>query len=582
MATQGLLSEFPPISTETWEQAIRADLKGADYSRKLIRQAEEGLAIKPYYRSEDIAELGFVHATPGDFPYARGTRSAAEWRIRETVEGADPEKANREGHLAIAAGAEEIAFCSLQVAHASDLRLLLAGFEGIPLHLEDADESVLGILIERLNKKAHSAVISAGFDPLSNPDFAANVITSAPQSLVPFTIHGDQFEKWGATAIQEAGLTLAAGIDFLAAMQPHAVSVDRVADSVAFSFVIGSGFFIEIAKLRAFRMLWARALESFGADRDRASARIHARTSRWNETIYDPHVNILRSTTEVISAALGGADSITVAAFDGCFKAPDEAARRLARNTQLILKHEAHLSRVADPGGGSYFLEFLTDSIAREAWQLMQKIEADGGYRKARANGLVAQMLEKSRAAAERSVETRRRALIGTNRYADPKERMLSRKDPSLAGQARRVAQAYEQLRLRTEHFLAKGDKAPRILLAEIGDAKMRAARSHFAADFFACAGLESRTQRFGNTDEIANSEADVIVLCSSDPEYLAIASDLLPQLGGHEREIPVVIAGNPDTAEQLKAIGVADFVHVRTNPIEFLDRWQRHLGIEA
>lgn len=581
MATNSFLREFPPVSNALWEEEIRKDLKGAD-SNKLTWQAEEGLKLKPYYGAEDIADLGFVHAPPRDFPYVRGTRSTAGWRIREDIEVVDPEEANQAALRSIAVGAEEIAFRNVRVGNASDLGMLLTHLELIPIHFENADQHLLHMLIDRLNNKSHSATISTGFDPFSNPDFAVEMVRNAPRVLAPFTIYADEFEEWGTTAIQETGLALAAGIDLLAMMQARGATADRAADSVAFCFAIGGNFFVEIAKLRAFRMLWARALEPFGASLDHARARIHARTSRWNQTIYDPHVNILRSTTEAMSAVLGGADSITVAPFDDSFKAPDEASRRLARNTQLILKHEAQLGRVADSGSGSYFLEAITDLISREAWKLMQKIEAGGGYRKASTDGLVVRMLEKSRVAAEQAIETRRRVLTGTNRYADPTERALSRTDTSHTPPPRRGAQSYEEMRLRTERYSARTGKTPRILLAEIGDAKMRSARSYFTADLFACAGLAATKQMFRNTDEIAAADSDLIVLCSSDPEYQVLATDLLPKLSANKRQTPVVIAGNPDTVEQLKAIGIADFVHVRTNPIEFLTRWQQRLGIEA
>jgi methylmalonyl-CoA mutase len=202
---------------------------------------------------------------------------------------------------------------------------------------------------------------------------------------VPFTIHGAEFAEAGATAVEEIGFTLAAGVDYLAALAEREVDVNCAAAALEFSFAVGSNYFFEIAKFRAFRMLWARAIESFGGTHEAAKARIAARTLGWNKTVYDPCVNILRATTEAMAAVLGGADTVTVTPFDACYKAPDEASRRLARNTQLLLKHEAWLGRVADPGGGSYALETITDSLAREGWRIFQDIEAHGGFRKAQA-----------------------------------------------------------------------------------------------------------------------------------------------------------------------------------------------------
>jgi methylmalonyl-CoA mutase len=481
----------------------------------------------------------------------------------------------------VLAGAGEISFRAANFENASDLNVLLANLEEIPVHFENAGVPQLRLLIERLNARQRPAPVSTGWNPLANLDFAAEVIAAAPATLVPFTIHGEEFEESGATAVEEVGFTLAAAIDFMAGVQERNVDVDHAAASITFSFSIGANYFFQIAKLRAFRMMWAQAVESFGGRRDSARARIHARTSRWNETIYDPHVNILRSTTEAMSAALGGADIITVAPFDECYKAPDEASRRLARNTQIILKREALLSRVADPGAGSYCLESITDFIAREGWKSMREIEVAGGYRKALADGLIAQALERSLAAKEKAVATRRRIFTGTSQHANLSEKALGRIDASRLSGRRRGAWMYEELRLRTERHAAKTGKTPRVLLAEFGDAKMRAARSNFAANFFACAGFDLVAKRFSIADRIPASDPDLIVLCSSDAEYLALAIEVMARLKMLGRETPVIVAGSPESKGQLEAAGVADFIHIRSNPIEVLAKWQQRLGIK-
>ena len=248
-------------------------------------------------------------------------------------------------------------------------------------------------------------------------------------------------------------------------------------------------------------------------------AHIHARTSRWNKTLFDPHVDVLRGTTEAISAALGGADSITVAPFDECYKRPDEDSRRLARNTQILIKQEAFLSRVADPGAGSYALEVLTDTIACESWKVTASIEAGGGYQKALDEGVIARTLKASLAAREKAIVSRRRVFAGTNQYSNASEKALERIDTARFDE-HRGPWSYEELRLRTERHSLRTGTTPRVLLAECGDARMRSARSGFAAGFFACAGFDLLTRRFDNGEQIASQEADLIVLCSSDPEY--------------------------------------------------------------
>ncbi|MGD0348214.1 MAG: methylmalonyl-CoA mutase family protein [Terracidiphilus sp.] len=582
METDKLLEGFPPVGIAAWQAAIARDLKGADPEKRLTWRTEEGLAVKPFYRAEDLAGLACVDTTPGDFPYRRGARATGDWRIREEIDATNTEEANCAACAAVAAGAEEIAFNGISVESANEIDILLRNLDGIPVHFARGGERMIRMLIERQHGTPFAAEMTTGCDALASLDFAAEVIADAPPGLVPFTIHGDALREAGATAVEEIGFALAAGVDFLAALQERGAEIDRAAAALEFSFSVDSNYFFEIAKLRAFRMLWARAVKSFGGTRGAARPRIAVRTSRWNKTVYDPQVNVLRATTEAMSAVLGGADAVTVTPFDACYKAPDEASRRLARNTQLLLKHEAWLGRVADAGGGSYALETITDLMAREGWKVMQGIEARGGFRKAQAEGAIAQMLERSLAAREQAVALRKRVLVGTNQYANPVERALDRVDEERMNADLRGARAYEELRLRTERHAAAGGKTPRVLLAEIGDVKMRAARSHFAANLFACVGFEIQTRRFKKAGEIAAAEANVIVLCSADAEYAALALELMTKLKALNRATLVIVAGNPENAEELRAAGIADFVHLRTPPLEFLATWQERLGIKS
>jgi len=576
--TAHLLSEFPPVSTETWERAIHDDLKGADYAEKLVWRSPEGIDVKPYYRAEDVAGLNLSDTTPGDFPYVRGTRSSGDWRIREHIHAVDPEEASSAARRALAAGAEEIAFLNAAIANSSDLGILVANLGEIPLHFAHVSPGTVRLVLERMTRRQSVALRSADLDWSADPAFSAEVISAAPAEFVPFTIRAQDYADRGATAVEEIGFALASGVDFLAEMRECGVPVDRAAESVAFSFAMGPEYFMQIAKLRAFRAVWAQAVTSFGGAREHARARIYALTSRWNRTIYDPHNNMLRATTEAMSAVLGGADSIYVAPFDDCYNIGDEATQRLARNTQIILKQEAHLARVADAGGGSYYLEALTDAIAQRAWRQLQEIETAGGYRKAAEQ--IEQTLDQRKAAQAKSVVTRRRVLTGTNRFANAAEQALGRIGGDLVPHSGRAALSFEELRLRTERHVATTGKNPHILLAEIGDAKMRSARSGFVAEFLACAGVGVDIRSFSTTQAIASVEADVMVLCSSDGEYLPLVTEVFAEMKARGAQTPVLIAGNPEAAEQLRAVGVTEFIHLRSNPIEVLTKLQQLLGM--
>lgn len=370
-AAANLLAEFPPVSTAEWEAAIAADLKGASYDEKLIWKAPEGVSVRPYYRAADVAELN-LPANP---------RAQAGWRIREEIAAADPAVANRAAVAAIAGGAEEIAFRSVPLENKSDLALLLANLDGIPVHFACATGKTVRLLLQWVHGNSPSALFSAGFDPFENLSFAAEILAECAAHVAPFAIDAADRAPANLNAVEQTGWALAAAVDFFGAMEEQGIDPARAAASVEIKFCSGSNYFFEIARLRAFRALWSRIVECFGGAHAQIPARIAARTAYPPTDSEHSHWNMLRATTQAMAAILGGADSVVIAPFA---EPQDEAAARLARNTQLLLKQEAFFSRVADPGGGSYYLESLTECIAAQAWKEMQAIEARGGYRRAR------------------------------------------------------------------------------------------------------------------------------------------------------------------------------------------------------
>jgi methylmalonyl-CoA mutase len=374
------------------------------------------------------------------------------------------------------------------------------------------------------------------------------------------TIDAAKFEENGATTVQELAFALTEGIEHLAGGGSH---------DIVFGFAIGSSYFFQIAKLRAFRLLWNRVIEAFGIAE--AKTTLHCRTSRWNKSIYDAHVNIVRATTEAMSAVLGGANSITVTPFNSVYKQPDDASRRLARNTQLILKHEAHLDRARDAAAGSYFIEALTGSLARNAWSLMQEIEQLGGYKKAldRIESDIARSREKK----ESEIGHRRRTFIGVNRYPNPAERMLDKIEPGAEAGPRRAPQVFEDIRLDTERPAVR----PVFVILELGDSKTSRARSQFALDLFACGGFETEIRRFRVADDIDIGAAAVIVLCGADAEYPTV----VPRLIAMRPDTPVIVAGYPEAlVDELKAAGVAGFIRDGIDAAATLRHWQGKLGI--
>jgi methylmalonyl-CoA mutase len=342
-------------------------------------------------------------------------------------------------------------------------------------------------------------------------------------------------------------------------MTSGGTTVDEAASSLCFVFAIGSNYFMEIAKLRAARLNWAQAAAAFGpASEASCRMRIHARTALSNKSIYDPYTNLLRATTEALSAIIGGCDSLQVQPF--------RFSERLALNVQRILKEESRLDRVADAAGGSYYVEALTDAVARESWKLFQQIEFAGGF--AEAAGFVQASLTASRQQKEKAVAQRRRTLVGVNKYPD-----LGENAGGAAGRfptgVWRAAEPFERIRLRAERHTAITGRRPRVLLLERGDAKMRMARAQFCRSFFGCGGFDIK-----ESQDI--EPAELIVLCSSDGEYLATAREICPAAN-----VPVLVAGNPkDDIDALTTAGVAGFVHSQSDAIEMLEHWQNRLGM--
>ena len=462
--------DFPPVATATWEAAIQKDLKDADYEKKLVWRSDEGIAVRPYYRSEALVGLEAQLApVPGQFPFVRGDGGA--WAIDQ---GATP---------------------------AAD------------------------------------------------------------------AVRADLVLEAGADAIQQLGIVLACGVEKLTLLSEDR-PVDVAAREIEFVFAVGSTYFFEIAKLRAARMLWARAVAAFApSDLDSCRMKLQVRTSLLNKSICDPYTNVLRVTTEAMSAAIGGCETLTVQPFGF-----DE---HLALGVQRVLAEEAHLNAVADPAGGSYYIEALTASLAREAWKLFQRIEAAGGYSQALNAGWLADEIAKTRAAREKAISSRRKALVGVNNYPDlngkPLQGVPAIDTDSAPFPQFRLAEPFEKIRERTERHAHEIGHAPRVLLLKRGDVKMRTARANFALNFLGCAGFE-----ITESDEYAGTNADLIVLCSADPEYLPFAQEICSAT-----HVPVIVAGNPkDQIDALKATGVQGFVHIASDAVETLTYWQDRLGV--
>jgi methylmalonyl-CoA mutase len=408
----------------------------------------------------------------------------------------------------------------------------------------------------------------------------------------------------GSYIYQELGYALAWGNEYLSKLTEAGLEPAVVAKKIKFHFGISSNYFLEIAKFRAARMLWANIVAAYqpkcqgdcknqGADNEcrcAAKMRIHAETSTFNLTLFDAYVNLLRTQTEAMSAALAGVDSMTVTPFDKTYETPDDFSERLARNQQLLLKEESHFDKVIDPAAGSYYIENLTVSIAKQAWELFLAVQEQGGFYAAVKAGTVQAAVNESNKARHKAVAQRREVLLGTNQYPNFNEKADGKQPVGKCGCCgggneeksvdtlvfERAASEFEALRLETE---ASG-KRPKAFMLTIGNLAMRQARAQYSCNFLACAGYEVidnlgfETVEAG-VDAAVKAGADIVVICSSDEEYAEYAIPAFKALNGRAM---FIVAGNPECAEELKAAGIENFIHVRVNVLDTLREFNAKL----
>lgn len=406
-----------------------------------------------------------------------------------------------------------------------------------------------------------------------------------------------QLNNAGAYIYQELGYALAWGNEYLNRLTEAGVPVNLAAKKIKFNFGISSNYFMEIAKFRAARMLWANIVKAYNPQCECACKMIaHAETSSFNLTLFDAHVNLLRTQTEAMSAAIAGVNSITVTPFDKAYETPNDFSERIARNQQLLLKEESHLNRIVDPAGGSYYIENLTVSIAKQAWDLFLQVEEAGGMVKSIFDESVQNAVNTSNKARHEAVSKRKEILLGTNQYPNFNE-LAGEKTPSehkccCGGghnheeeasfaklETSRAASEFEALRLQTEH----SGKRPKAFMLTIGNLAMRQARAQFSCNFLACAGYEVIDNLgFPTVEEgveaAMKANADIVVICSSDDEYAEYAIPAFKAVNGRAM---FIVAGAPACMEELKAAGIENFIHVRCNVLETLKEYNEKLGIK-
>ena len=622
---QKLFAEFPPVSTEQWESVIAVALKGADYEIKLVWRTAEAFNVRPYYRAENLDGIKYLGSQCGEFPYVRGTGKDNNWRIVQTIEVGCPKEANAQATVLLTKGVESIGFViGDKEFSAADLDTLLSGISVKNTELVFsgcATKKVAGLFIDKMDKEGvDPETVRASFvlDPIVKKltlkgtlackngqckgfeNLASLISKGAAYKRIRFVnVSGEIFHNSGSTIVQELAFTLAAGHEYVVKLMEQGLSVDQVAPALRFSMAISSNYFMEIAKFRAARLLWANIMAPYNPSRGCASKmKVHAVTSKWNMTVYDPYVNMLRGTTEAMSAAVSGVHSIEVLPFDTPYEKPTDFSARIARNVQLLLKEESHFNQVCDAAGGSYYIENLTNSIAEQAWNLFRQVEEKGGYIAAFEAGFIQDQVEASAAKKNSNIATRRETLLGTNQFpnfnevADEAitEDVVTGKSTCKCGCASqaadgvrplkpyRGAMAFEQMRLKVD----RSGKQPKAFMLTCGALAFARARAQFSCNFFACAGIRVQDNTYFKSVEegvkaALEAKAEIVVICAADDDYATLAPEAFKLLG--DKAI-FVVAGAPACKEELEAQGIKNFISVRNNVLETLQYYLKELGI--
>ncbi len=672
-----------------WRRTVEAELKGVPLEKKLVTRTPEGVSLAPLYTRADNDGLANLGTTPGQAPYVRGFRPGTGWTCAQETTSGSPEACNealledlRHGLGAVVLRPDEAARSSLDpdagnpektgrdgvsLADRIDVGAALAGvaLDCVPLWVEAGEEArplaaiviaaaeAMGVSPDRL-----SGGITA--DPLATwvrtgwlrlplaeawagaADWTRWAVRHAP-GLRTLGVDATVWADAGGNAVQELGFSLAAAVEGMRALELEGLPVSVTAAQLRFCFGVGPQFFPEVAKFRAFRLLWSRVMSAYGRVELASKARVEARTGRWQTSVLDPHVNLLRGTTAACSAVLGGCDALHIRPFDELAGEPSMVARRLARNVHAVLSEEFMFSATADPAGGSWYVEWLTDQLARKAWAVFQDIERRGGMAEALRSGRPQAAVREVAAEKGAAIAQRRSGMVGVNLFPNLRETvrqkegdnatfaaargreiaarrpaspgLLASFDAALAaaragatvaqlaaGLSRsavpgetidaltptRAAEGFEALRAATDRYRERTGRRPTVCLVKMGPPSQHKARAEFSAGFFAVGGfevipIEGFPHALAGAVAAVASEAPVLVLCSTDETYPEIVPAFAHAVKERRPDAVIVLAGlpaDPAVVATYRAAGVGEFIHLRADTHAVLSALLRKIGV--
>ena len=610
-----LFQEFVAPTAQEWIDKIQVDLKGADFQKRMVWRTNEGFDVQPFYRREDVEKLQTPDSLPGEFPFVRGNKKLDnEGYVRQNITANSAAEANAKALDVLNKGVTSLGF-SIPKAELSEeyIDALLNNIvcDCVELNFVTCKRCSLKlaeILVAYFEKKGYdkeNIVASIDWDPIEKTvakgkdvdflfEYAPKLIETVKDypNFRVISVNSVSLCNSGAYIVQELGYALAWGAEYLQQLVDAGVEPTLAAKKIKFNMGVSENYFMEIAKFRAARMLWAEIVKQYEPKCECACKMIvNAETSMYNMTVFDAYVNMLRTQTESMSAALAGVHSIVVNPFDAAYEEPNDFSERIARNQQLLLKEECHFSTVVDPSAGSYYIEELTSSLAKEAWKLFIAVEEQGGFFAAAKAGTIQDAINSTNEKRHLHAAQRKEFILGTNQFPNFTENSEGKvaeteccncgcdeTAPFKSICASRLSADFESLRLSTE----KADKQPVAFMLTVGNLVWRQARAQFSTNFLACAGYKVIDNLGFSTveegiDAALAANADIVVICSSDEEYAEYA---IPAYKYLDNRAIFVVAGAPACAEELKEAGIENFIHVKVNQLETLKAFNEKLGI--
>ena len=612
--TSPLFSEFPPVSKEQWKDKAIKDLKGADFE-KLVYKTLEGFDVQPFYTMEDTEGLDYLQKFENISE--KSTADVKSWVNCEKIKVKDSKSGHKLASESLHGGAQGLIF-DIDDPAAINFEVLLSQIDLTQISVSFVSKKDPLNLVKQYfdflatnNIDKNQVSGNLEFDPLGNYAVSGQhneaafddlrevlkLVASAPEFFA-ITVNSSHFHDSGSSLVQEIAYTLNTAVEYIDKLSEAGAEVETIINNLQFSIAVGTDYFMEIAKLKAIRILFAKIAEAYGLqDFDPGNIRIHCFTALWSKTLYDPSVNMLRDTTIAMSAIIGGCNSLNIEPYDASFKNPKTFLRRIARNISTIIKDESYLNKVVDPVAGSYYLENLIDQQLQNSWNLFQEVETKGGFLAAFKEGFIQQKISATREAKLKRVSQRRDVIVGTNQYPNIQEILNPEEvQASDIGQAngnvlrpQRAAEEFEKMRLNTDKYVKqKGNEArPTVMLLEYGDnVVMRKARATFSFRFFGTSGFDVIEGPVAfSTDEAiklaTEKDAEIVVLCSSDDDYAASGEAFARAFKDKMPGKKLVLAGYPaEIIDQLKTAGFDEFVHMKSNAVETLLSFQKQLNI--